>query len=98
MPNTLFGYNRKCSFGLLTFDTAKSCPQATYRIINIDNEIIHEFSLRKIQLTHGKAREESMFSNCGHFANVFKLPLYAGGVYGYNCDAGGGLFVPALLK
>lgn len=56
MPGSLFGYNKKCSFGLLMFDTTRPDPQVTYRIINIDNEIVHEFSLRKSQLTHDRAR------------------------------------------
>lgn len=56
MPGSLFGYNEKCSFGLLVFDTTRPDPQVTYRIINIDNEIIHEFSLGKSQLTHDRAR------------------------------------------
>jgi hypothetical protein len=56
MPGALFGYNKKCSFGLLTFDTMKTDPEVTYQIINIDGELIWEFSLKKSQLTHGKAK------------------------------------------
>jgi alkaline phosphatase D len=56
MPGSLFGYNEKCSFGLLTFDTTREDPQVTYQIVNIDNEIIHEFSLKRSQLAHTKAR------------------------------------------
>jgi alkaline phosphatase D len=56
MPGALFGYNRKCSFGLLTFDTTKTDPEVTYQIISIDNELIWEFTLRKSQLTHSKAK------------------------------------------
>jgi alkaline phosphatase D len=52
MSAALFGYNKKCSFGLLSFNTELSDPQVTYRIINIDNELIHTFSLSKSQLTH----------------------------------------------
>ena len=48
----LFGYNEKCSFGLLSFDTGLSDPEVTYQIINIDNEVIHTLSLKKSQLTH----------------------------------------------
>lgn len=54
MPDSLFGYNEKCSFGLLTFDTTKPDALVTYQIVNIDNEIIHELSLRKSQLTHNQ--------------------------------------------
>jgi alkaline phosphatase D len=56
MPGALFGYNQKCSFGLLTFDTTKTDPEVTYQIINIDDEVIWELSLKKSQLTHGKTK------------------------------------------
>jgi len=56
MKGRLFGYNEKCSFGLLSFDTTAPDPQVTYRIISIDNEVIYTFSLRKSQLTHKKAK------------------------------------------
>ena len=54
MPGAMFGYNKKCSFGLLTFDTTRTDPEVTYQIISIDNELIWEFSLKKSQLTHSK--------------------------------------------
>jgi len=50
-PGCLFSYNAKCSFGQLDFDTAQDDPQVTYRIFNIDDELIHTFSLKKSQLT-----------------------------------------------
>ncbi len=56
MPGALFGYNKKCSFGLLTFDTTKTDPEVKYQIISIDNELIWDFSLKKSQLAHGKAK------------------------------------------
>ncbi|MHC4203836.1 MAG: alkaline phosphatase D family protein [Planctomycetota bacterium] len=56
MPDAMFGYNRKCSFGLLTFDTTKMDPEVTYQIISIDDELIREFSLKKSQLTHNKEK------------------------------------------
>ncbi len=59
MPGALFGYNKKCSFGLLSFDTGLSDPQVTYQIINIDNEVIHTLSLQKSQLTYKKANNGS---------------------------------------
>ena len=39
-PGALFSYNDKDSFGLLTFDTAREDPQATYQIYSIDDELI----------------------------------------------------------
>lgn len=56
MPGSLFGYNKKCSFGLLRFDTAIPDPQVTYKIINIDNEVIYTFSLNRSRLTHKKTK------------------------------------------
>jgi alkaline phosphatase D len=56
MPGAVFGYNKKCSFGLLTFDTTKSDPEVIYQIISIDDELIWEFSLKKSQLTHNTAK------------------------------------------
>jgi alkaline phosphatase D len=51
MPGSLFGYNKKCSFGRLQFDTSIPDPKVTYKIISIDNEVIYTFSLKKSQLT-----------------------------------------------
>lgn len=48
----LFGYNKKCSFGELTFDTTKEDPEVTYRIFNIDNELIYTLTLKRSQLSH----------------------------------------------
>jgi alkaline phosphatase D len=52
MPGALFGYNKKCSFGLLTFDTTRPDPEVTYQIVNIDDEVIHKLSLKRSQLVH----------------------------------------------
>ena len=56
MPGSLFGYNKKCSFGMLQFDTIMSDPQVTYKIINIDKEVVYTFTLKKSQLTHTNAK------------------------------------------
>jgi alkaline phosphatase D len=56
MPGSLFGYNKKCSFGMLQFDTTMSDPQVTYKIINIDKEVVYTFTLKKSQLTHTNAK------------------------------------------
>ncbi|MEL6650332.1 MAG: alkaline phosphatase D family protein, partial [Bacteroidota bacterium] len=51
MPGSLFGYNEKCSFGMLDFETDTPEPSFTYRIINIDNETVfsRRFLLRDLQ-------------------------------------------------
>ena len=38
------------------YDTAIPETQVTYKIINIDNEVIYTFSLKRSQLTHKKAK------------------------------------------
>lgn len=52
MPGSLFGYNRKCSFGLLGFDTKRDDPELAYQIYNIDNELIHTFVVKKSTISH----------------------------------------------
>jgi len=52
IPGAIFGYNEKCSFGLLRFDTTLDDPQVTYEIINIDNEPIHSLTLKLSRLRH----------------------------------------------
>lgn len=42
----IMGYNEKCSFGLLQFDTTEPDPQVTYKIINIDNQLIAAYTLK----------------------------------------------------
>ncbi|MEM6347149.1 MAG: metallophosphoesterase family protein [Bacteroidota bacterium] len=51
MPASLFGYNEKCSFGMLDFETDTPEPSFTYRIISIDNEAIfsRRFLLKELQ-------------------------------------------------
>lgn len=51
MPGALFGYNEKCSFGLLTFDTVRRDPQVTYEIVNIDGETVYSLPLTKSELS-----------------------------------------------
>jgi alkaline phosphatase D len=52
MPESLFGYNEKQSFGLLTFDTTLEDPTITYQIYSIDDELIHTFEVKKSKLVH----------------------------------------------
>ncbi len=52
MPDALFGYNEKQSFGLLTFDTTQPDPTVTYQIVSIDNEIIHSLAIKRSEISH----------------------------------------------
>ncbi len=52
MKGALFGYNEKCSYGRLTFDTKAADPTVTYTIVNIDGEDIHSLTVKKSQLMH----------------------------------------------
>ncbi len=45
MPASLFGYNEKPSFGLVTFDTASASPTVTYQIVNIEGQTMHELAV-----------------------------------------------------
>jgi alkaline phosphatase D len=50
MEGSLFGYNKKCSFGTLEFDTTAEDPTVSYTIKSIDNEEIHKLTIFKSQL------------------------------------------------
>jgi alkaline phosphatase D len=52
MPGSLFGYNEKCSFGMLHFDTTKDDPTVTYEIMNIDGESIETLEVKLSQVSH----------------------------------------------
>jgi alkaline phosphatase D len=50
----IFGYNKKPSFGLLSFDTTAADPTVTFTIISIDNERIHSLTLKQSEISHKK--------------------------------------------
>lgn len=50
MDKSLFGYNQKNSFGVLSIDTTRDDPQLIYSIYNIENELIHQLTLYRSQL------------------------------------------------
>jgi len=54
MEGSLFGYNKKCSFGTLEFDTTVEDPSVTYTIKSIDNEEIHRMTIFKSKLDFSK--------------------------------------------
>ncbi len=43
----IFGYNAKCSFGLLTFDLTQEDATVKYEIVNIDGEVIDSLTLKR---------------------------------------------------
>jgi alkaline phosphatase D len=51
IKHSLFGYNKKCSFGVLTFDTMKADPELTYQVINIDNKVIHTLPIKRSEIS-----------------------------------------------
>jgi alkaline phosphatase D len=51
MPGSLFGYNKTCSFGLLSFDTTLPDSEVTYKVVTIDDDVVHTLTLNKSQLT-----------------------------------------------
>ena len=46
----IIGYNEKCSFGLLNFDTTASDPAINYTIVNIDGEAVGKVTLKLSQM------------------------------------------------
>ncbi|MFH1919949.1 MAG: hypothetical protein ABIP48_08710 [Planctomycetota bacterium] len=52
MPGALFGYNDKCSFGVLSFDTTKDDPEVTYEIVTIDGEQVRSFTVKRSGIAH----------------------------------------------
>jgi len=46
----LFSYNKKQSFGLVTFDTTAADAMVRYDVISIDGETVHSLPLRRSQL------------------------------------------------
>lgn len=51
-PGLVWGYNEKCSFGLMRFDTQGDSPAVTMECVNIDGEVIHRHTLRASELKH----------------------------------------------
>ena len=49
-PESLFGYNEKCSFGIIDINTLSDDPTISYSIFSIDNELIHKITVMKSQL------------------------------------------------
>ncbi len=47
---SLFGYNEKCGFGVLEFNTTARQPYLVFKIINIDNELIDQIRVYLHQL------------------------------------------------
>ncbi len=47
---SLFGYNEKCGFGVLEFNTQTSKPYIVFKIIDIDNELIDQMRVYLHQL------------------------------------------------
>ncbi len=51
-PGLVFGYNKKCSFGQMDFDTTKKDPTITMKIISIDGEEIYSMKIALSELSH----------------------------------------------
>ncbi len=50
----LKSYNKKCSFGIVEFDTTKADPEVLYRVINIDNQEIYTFRRKRSEMMFKK--------------------------------------------
>jgi alkaline phosphatase D len=51
MPEALFSYNAKQSFGLVTFDTTAADSTVTYDVVTIDGETVHSISIKLSDLS-----------------------------------------------
>lgn len=55
-PGLIWGYNETCSFGLVTFDTAKADPTINFEVVTIEGEHVlsHELKLSQLKFQEGK--------------------------------------------
>ena len=52
LPGAIYGYNEKCTFGRLRFDTTLEDPEVIYDIITIDNELVYSFPLKLSNISY----------------------------------------------
>ncbi|MFC2084258.1 alkaline phosphatase D family protein [Bacteroidota bacterium] len=52
MPEAIFGYNEKCSFGVIEFDFSGDDPGLLYKIISIDGEQMGSLEIKNSMLTY----------------------------------------------
>ena len=50
MDAAIFSYNKKQSFGTVDIDTTLDDPIITYRVVSIDGEEIHKFTVKRSEL------------------------------------------------
>jgi len=53
IKDSLYGYNKTCSFGLIEFDTTAADPTVTYKIVTIDGQVMHTFTLKRSRMADG---------------------------------------------
>ncbi|MCG8699329.1 MAG: alkaline phosphatase family protein, partial [Bacteroidales bacterium] len=53
----LFGYNEKCSFGLLKFNTELKDPEVEFQVVSIDNEVINSVVVKRSELEFCKKKK-----------------------------------------
>ena len=53
MDEAIFSYNEKQSFGIVEFDTMRENPSVTYKVGNIDGEVVCGLLVSRSQLTFG---------------------------------------------
>jgi len=50
MKEAIFSYNAKQSFGTVDVDTTADDPTVTYRVVNIDGEEVHQYTVKRSEL------------------------------------------------
>lgn len=51
-PGLVWGYNKMCSYALMSFDTTAADPKVRYDAITIDGEVVHSHELSLSSLQH----------------------------------------------
>ncbi len=57
IKHSLFGYNAKCSVGVLTFNSTGKRPGIVYRVVNIDGENVNTLRISKRELSFPVPRQ-----------------------------------------
>ncbi|MBG90027.1 MAG: alkaline phosphatase [Verrucomicrobiales bacterium] len=48
----IWGYNKTCSFGLMSFNTTRKDPQVKFECVSIDGQVIHDYTLKLSQISN----------------------------------------------
>ena len=52
MPEAIWGYNEKPSFGIMNFDTTLDDPEVRFEAVSIDNEMMHSSTIKLSEISY----------------------------------------------